>query len=46
VIGRIFLYQPRAATQVEALPESRPEPAAKASVPVQNNDKKRKRHRH
>jgi preprotein translocase subunit SecA len=47
VIGRIFLYQPRgAAAQVETVVESTAEPAAPAAVPVQNNDKKRKRHRH
>jgi preprotein translocase subunit SecA len=47
VIGRIFLYQPRsAAAQVEMMPESKPEPAANASVPEQRNDKKRKRHKH
>ena len=46
VIGRIFLYQPRGeAAQVEALAESRSEPTA-ANAPAQNNDKKRKRHRH
>ncbi len=46
VIGRIFLYQPRGeAAQVEALAESRSEPTA-ANTPAQNNDKKRKRHRH
>ena len=46
VIGRIFLYQPRGeAAQVEALAESKSEPTA-ASAPAQNNDKKRKRHRH
>ncbi|HEX7621390.1 MAG TPA: hypothetical protein VF359_09345 [Anaerolineales bacterium] len=47
VIGRIFLYQPRgAATQVETATEARSEPAEAATVPAQNNDKKRKRHRH
>ncbi len=46
VIGRIFLYQPRgAAAQVEAVADTRSEPAA-APVPVQSTDKKRKRHRH
>jgi len=46
VIGRIFLYQPRGeAAQVEALAEPKSEPAA-SSAPAQNNDKKRKRHRH
>jgi preprotein translocase subunit SecA len=47
VIGRIFLYQPRAAaSQVEVAAESRSEPAEVVTVPAQNNDKKRKRHRH
>jgi preprotein translocase subunit SecA len=46
VIGRIFLYQPRAAApQVETAASSRSEPAT-APVPTQNPDKKRKRHRH
>jgi preprotein translocase subunit SecA len=46
VIGRIFLYQPRAAApQVETAASSRSEPAA-APVLAQNPDKKRKRHRH
>jgi preprotein translocase subunit SecA len=45
VISRIFLYQPRAAaTQVAA--ESHIETAEAVTVPTQNNDKKRKRHRH
>ena len=47
VIGRIFLYQPRAAaSQVEVAAESRSEPAEVVTVPAQSNDKKRKRHRH
>jgi preprotein translocase subunit SecA len=47
VISRIFLYQPRAAaTQVEAAAEPRVEIVEAAAVPVQNNEKKRKRHRH
>jgi preprotein translocase subunit SecA len=46
VIGRIFLYQPRAAApQVETAARSRSDPAP-APVPTQNPDKKRKRHRH
>ncbi len=46
VIGRIFLYQPRAAApQVETAASPRSEPAA-APVLVKNPDKKRKRHRH
>jgi preprotein translocase subunit SecA len=51
VIGRIFLYQPRmAAAQTETAaipgPVVAAEPAQKASIQVQNTDKKRKRHRH
>jgi preprotein translocase subunit SecA len=47
VIGRIFLYQPRAAaTQLEAAAEPRIESVQAAPVPTQSNDKKRKRHRH
>ncbi len=47
VIGRIFLYQPRAAaTQVEAAAEPRSEATEAVTVPAQSNDKKRKRHRH
>jgi len=47
VIGRIFLFQPRGASaQVEMAAESRSEPASTATVPAQNADKKRKRHRH
>jgi preprotein translocase subunit SecA len=46
VIGRIFLYQPRAAApQVETAASSRSE-SATAPVPAQNPEKKRKRHRH
>ena len=46
VIGRIFLYQPRAAApQVETAASSRSESAAEP-VPAQNPEKKRKRHRH
>jgi preprotein translocase subunit SecA len=46
VIGRIFLYQPRgAAGQVEttSVPETE---SASTPVPLQSNDKKRKRHKH
>ena len=48
VIGRIFLYQPRAAAaQVETATSSGPVPVpAAAPVPTQNPAKKRKRHRH
>jgi preprotein translocase subunit SecA len=54
VIGRIFLYQPRAAavqTEPSAGPSARPaqveanEPGP-TPAPAQNQDKKRKRHRH
>jgi preprotein translocase subunit SecA len=51
VIGRIFLYQPRMAVAQEetaASPGSEvaPAPVQNTTVQVQNNDKKRKRHRH
>jgi preprotein translocase subunit SecA len=54
VIGRIFLYQPRAAAaQAETGASSRPrtEPvevseSAATPAPAQSADKKRKRHRH